>query len=138
MSIKPTRPGRGVGLLRRHARRYCSLAPASSGCGIRHSRSGTGAQSCSWAEPWGVAVVLGSIPFLFGLGFTVWAVRNLGGRERIYVVTRASLYLVLGVGLVAGHWSPSIGVASMAFFFIGVVSVALAGRRILGSGSASR
>lgn len=84
-----------------------------------------------------MAVVLGSMPFVFGLGLAVWAFRNLDGRKRIYVVTRASLYLILGVGLIAGHWRPSIGVASIAFFFAGVVSIALARRRILGAGSAS-
>ena len=42
-------------------------------------------------ESWGVAIVLGSIPFVFGVGLAVWAVSNLGGRKRIYVVTRASL-----------------------------------------------
>ena len=87
-------------------------------------------------EPWGVAVVLGSIPFVFGVGLAVWAIRNLDGRKRIYVVTRASLYLILGIGLVAGHWMPSIGVASIVLFFAGAVGVALARRRMLGAGSA--
>jgi hypothetical protein len=88
-------------------------------------------------EPWGVAIVLGSIPFVFGLGLAVWAVRHLDGRKRIYVVTRASLCLILGIGLVAGHWMPSMGVTSIAFFFAAAIAVALARRRILGAGRAS-
>lgn len=98
---------------------------------------GTGHNLVVGTESWGVAIALGSIAFVFGLGLAVWAVRDLGGRNRIYVVTRASLYLILGIGLVAGHWMRSIGVASVAFFFAGAITVAFARRRILGAGSAS-
>lgn len=98
---------------------------------------GKGQNLAVGTEPWGVAVVLGSIPFVFGLGFAVWAVRHLEDRRRIYVVTRALLYLILGIGLVAGHWMPFIGVASIAFFFAGAIAVALARQRILGAGRAS-
>jgi hypothetical protein len=85
-------------------------------------------------EPWGVAVVLGSFPFLLGLALALWSIPRFEGRKRIYFATRGSLYLVLGVGLNVGHWRTSVGIAPVVFFIIGQVVLAVTRRRILGTG----
>ncbi len=65
------------------------------------------------AEPWAVAVLLGSLPVLLGLGLSLWAIRRFDGRKRIYFATRGSLYVVLGVGLIAGHWGHALRVVAI-------------------------
>lgn len=78
-----------------------------------------------------MAIVLGSLPLLLGVGLGVWSIRALAGRERVYVTMRASLYIILGFGLVVGHWSPSVGLASVVLFITGLVAVGLGRTRIL-------
>lgn len=83
-----------------------------------------------------MAVPVGSIPLLLGLALGLWSIRRFDGRSRIYFATRGSLYLFLGLGLIAGHWKPLIGVAAVVFFIAGQVGLGLARRRILGTSSA--
>ncbi len=83
-----------------------------------------------------MAITLGAIPLLFGVGLLVWTLRALEGRKRTYVTARACLYLVLGVGMIGGHWAPAVGLALIGLSAVGLIAIAVARRRILGVGGA--